>query len=181
MEEKKGDEINLENMSLKQKVDLLVKAAKLEEWARKEKKKEKHFKFLPKLSCGKLKKNYCIILFMRTNGYLDIMRLPIEDGFVYIKEVDMRYAVTTNSILRWKNYPVLIIQEWSLEPVSPAMLQRKTLDEKMSAFPQKILIDALKKGQTTQKKINSSILLWIIIGIIVILILLTSIFKVKLF
>lgn len=174
------EKIKIEDMSLTEKVDLLAKAAKVEEWANKSKKKQKKFKFLPKLGKGKLKKNWAIIIFMRTNGYLDLMKLPIDDGFVYIKKVDMRYAVTADSVMRWNNLPVIIIQEWSLEPISPSMLQRKTFNDKMTSFPQKILIDALKKGQVTAKKMSGNILLWILGGAVV-LFLIASVLGVKIF
>jgi hypothetical protein len=176
MEEEK--EVKIEEMSLREQVALIAKAARIDEYAKKSKKKQKKFKFLPKLGKGKLKKNFAIIILMRTNGYLDLMRLPIEDGFVYIKKVDMRYSVTVDNVLRWNNLPVLIIQEWSLEPICPTMLQRKTMDEKMSAWPQKILIDALKKGQISPKKMGGNIILWIIGGVVV-LFLIASILGVK--
>lgn len=169
IKEKMEEEKKLDEMSLKEKIDLIAKAAKVEEMLKKEK-KEKKIKFFPKLSRNQLKKNYAIILFLRTNGYIDLMKLPIEDGFVYVPKVDMRYSVSAESVLRWKNFPVVIIQEWSLEPISPSMLQRKTFEDKMKAYPQKILIDAIKKGQLQPKKSIGNILLWIILIIVAIFI-----------
>ena len=47
------------------------------------------------------------------------------------------------------------------------MLQRKTLQDNMSSYPQKILIDALKKAQIPpKKKMPGNVLLWIVLILI---------------
>jgi len=174
-------EKRVDEMSLSEKVNLMAKHMNLDEARAKEKKKMKNFKFLPKkLSRSKLKKNFCILILIRTNGYLDIRKLPIEDGIVYLKDLDLRYSVTAAHIMRWRNLPIIIQPEWSLEPISPESLQRKALDDKMLAYPQKILVTHLKKGQVQAKRGMGNWLWWLIGGVVIIF-LITQIAGIKLF
>jgi hypothetical protein len=141
--------------------------------------KEKKIKF-PKVSKGKLKKNYVIVILLRTNKQIDMRVLPIQDNMVYLKDNETFHIATTDYVMRYKNYPVIILGEWDLQPISPDELMNKTISEKRLALPQKIIIQAMKQAQLSGKKkgINIGIIL-IVIGAIAAVVVVANLLKKK--
>ena len=118
----------------------------------------------PKLSKGKMKKNYVLAIILRTNKQMDIKKLRIEDNKIYLKDNKTYHLALSDFVLRYKNYPVVILPEWDLQPISIDELQGKTISEERLALPQKIIIQAMKESQLAKKKGMKGIM--IIIGII---------------
>lgn len=158
----------VKNLSLTEKVNKLYTYFDIEKEL--EKKSKKHIFKLPwnkRLKPSALKKNYCLVFIIHNNLQLTIDKLPIIDDMIYIKKFDMYYHAGANYIFRYNNLPAILIQEWSLEPINPEMLRRKTLDEKMLAYPQKILITLLRRGQITQPKRGiGGWIIYVILGLV---------------
>jgi len=108
------------DLSLTEKIDKVIE--KLEEARTK-----KRFK-LPlsiRLQKGKIKrKNYCVVVIIRTNGAVSIRMLPIEEDTVKVGETF--HDARAGNILRYKNYPLLIVPEWNMKPIAPDSDEIKT-------------------------------------------------------
>lgn len=145
-----------------EKLDKIIEALEDE----KLKKKEKKLIKFPRLPSYKLRKNYVIVILLKTNKQIDVTALPIEDGMIYLKQNKTFHLATTDVVLRYKNYPVIILPEWDLQPLSVDELMGKAIEQNRLALPQKIIIQAMKQAQLQpKKKLNIGIIL-IIIGII---------------
>lgn len=82
-------------------------------------KSEKKFR-LPlriKLLTQRLRKNYVIVMIIKTNGAVKIKMLKIEDDTIKIG--DNFYDASASSILRYGKYPLLLVPEWNMKPISP--------------------------------------------------------------
>jgi hypothetical protein len=113
-------------------------------------KKKKEFKLPFGVQFGakpKLKRNFALVVYLRTNGRIKFMLLPIRDEKVYVRETDKFHEVTAGDTFYFKNYPVVIIPEWSLKPFSPREHFDTTVKEKALASPQRVLINAMESSQ----------------------------------
>jgi hypothetical protein len=132
------------------------------------KKTEKDFKlsFVQKLGeKKKMKMNYALVIFLKTNGNFDIRWRRITDDQVYIKEVDSFHSTTTDSIGYYKKYPVLIIPEWDLQALSRKYLWDMS-GEGRYAKPQSVIIHNIEKamGQMKMKGgMGGKSVIWIIL------------------
>lgn len=149
---------------LTSRLDELTRRIEDKEEIYKKGKKDKLFKVPGKLSVGKLKKNYILLIRLRTNQQVVIDKLPIEDDMIYLKDSDTYHSATTDCVWRYKNFPVMILPEWSLQPISPTELFEKSVQNKELALPQRALIKAIEMSQIKKKK---GMNIWIIVGIII--------------
>ena len=100
--------------------------------ADKKTRKKFHLPLSIKLRQGQLiRKEWCIVLFIRTNGSIQIKMFKIEDDTVKIG--DTFYSASADYIMRYKRFPLLIIHESNMEPYKPA----------------KHAVDAIKSGTLT--------------------------------
>mgnify|MGYP003131861834 CR=1 FL=1 len=153
---------------LNTKIDRLVEL--IEE---KEKKKEKKFKLPFNKSFGakpKIKRNYVLVFLLRTNGKMVIRFLPIEEMMVHLKENDTYHEASPKYIGYYKNYPVMILPEWSVRPISKERLIEQDIKEGTTTLGQKVAINAMKLSQLKKKtNIMGSGMFWLVIGGIVVL------------
>jgi hypothetical protein len=131
------------------------------------KKKEKGFKIPTKLGVGKLKQNYVLVLRLKTNQQIVVDKLPINDDMIYLKDNDTYHSATTDCVWRYKNFPVLVLPEWSLQPLNPTELYEKSVQNKELVLPQRALIKAIELSQIKKKKGGN---IWLIVGIIIALV-----------
>lgn len=148
-------------------------AAILKEQQQTTKKKKKEFKLPLGVRSGaksKIKKNYAMIIKLSTNGALNFKLLQIlPNGMVYLKENNTYHQVTAGDIFWYKNYPTVILPEWSLKPFSAKDHYDKTVKDKMLASPQRIIIDAIKESQIKGKGFGGmNLKVYLVIGIVVI-------------
>ena len=118
---------------------------------------------------GKLKKNYAVVEIIRTNGNVDFKFVQIEDNTVKIG--DIYYETTAKHVLRYGKYPLIILPEWNISPLSKPEEQifssEKNLDEavkegKLSAA-EKFILHAIKMDLVKEKpKINFTTIIIII-------------------
>lgn len=101
-----------EGLTMSEKLDKVLE--KFEQMSEK-----KQFK-LPwgiRTSKRKFRKNYAIVQLIRTNGGVTFKMVQIEDNTIKIGE--NIYDASADNILKYKKYPMLIIPEWNIKPVSP--------------------------------------------------------------
>jgi len=140
---------------------------------------KKEFKLPRKVTTGKrrkLKQNYAIVLYIFSNGYADFFFEPIIDDKIYIRQTDKYHAATSEYVIRHKEFPMIIQPEWSLVPFSPREHSIETTEKGEVSFPQRFLIRVMKEAQLGKPKgFGGKTLLWIIIGAIVVLYLITQV------
>lgn len=144
------------------RLDELTK--RLEEQEHKEKKKEEKTLKIPKIGLGKLKKNYVLLVRLKTNQQMVMERVPIEDDMIYLRDNDTYHSATTDCVWRYKGLPVMILPEWSLQPINPTDLFEKSVTNKELVLPQRALIKAIELSQIKKKKKGN---IWLIVGIII--------------
>jgi len=122
---------------------------------------------------GKLKKNYVLVILLKTNGQIDFKFLPIENDTVYIKENQTFHLASSDYIFQYKQWPTIILPEWSLEPISPKKLHEEAMKEGKWAYAQKPIIMAITQSEIAaamkKAKISGGLILLGIIGAIAVL------------
>lgn len=120
-------------------------------------------------SKGRIKKNYILVFLIRTNGQLLIKFLPIENDMIYLNGNDTYHIATTDYIGYYKNFPAIILPEWSLRPLQREKMMEETTANGELALPQKVIINAMKLAQVKPKSaIAGGKMIWLIVGIIVV-------------
>lgn len=135
-------------------------------------KPEKKFKLKGKVRRGfkrRVKKNYVLVFYLRTNGTIQPYFAPVSNDMVYIKETGLYHEISAKYVMRYDKYPCVILPEWSLNPFeffSPMKHYEATELESRKALPQKAIINAMKLAQLEVKNpIKGRALLFIIAGL----------------
>ena len=135
--------------------------------------KEKKFKG-KKVSNAKLKKGYVLVVLMKANNFWDFRLLPVVNGNIFLKENETFHLADTDYVGMWKKYPVVILPEWSNEPLTKEVLTRKIDENKSTIKPQKQIIhlmeDARLAEQMKPKRSAKGIMMLIVIGSIIYLV-----------
>lgn len=147
-----------EDLSLSEKLDKI--AEQLEET-----KADKKFK-LPwsaRLSKGKLlKKEFCIVLFIRSNRSAQIKVLPIEDDTVMFQE--KIFDARAGNILNYKKMPMLVIKEWDMLPLAPEEDYEKAVTGGRLTAAQKLILTKMKMEAIKPKmQLNFKVILIILV------------------
>jgi len=114
----------------------------------------------------KLKKNYVLVILLRTNGNINIKFLQVQDGMIYLKDNKTFHIATTKHIGYYKKYPVIIQPEWDLEPLSRVSLMEAAEGGKY-ATAQNVIIDAMERVANKLKaknKLAGNAVIWILLG-----------------
>ena len=145
---------------------------------------KKEFKLPSQARIGKkskIKKNYALLFYIRTNGYVDIKLAPIVNDLIYVPETGQYHAATAEYLLRHKEYPVLIQPEYRL--TSPFSMREDYKEASKTgdlAAPQRVIIQAMKQSQLKPPSaMGGKNLLWIMVAVIVILYLVSQMFGAK--
>jgi len=83
------------------------------------KSKKKKFK-LPlgiRMNKGKFKKDHVLVLLIKANKQTTFKVCKIEDDTIMIDRAI--YDARSGNILRYKNFPMLILAEWNTQPLTP--------------------------------------------------------------
>ena len=88
------------------------------------------------------KKNYCVVMVIKTNSRMDIKLLPIEDDTISYNE--QIYSATANFIMHYKKFPVIILPEWNSLPFSPADNYDEAKKAKTLTAGQKLIMTKMK-------------------------------------
>ena len=120
----------------------------LEEVEKTGKNKEKKFKFpfFTTLGAkGKIKKGYVIVQKIMTNGSVKFKMVRIDDNTVNLD--GLYYDAGANHILKYKKYPMIIIPEWNIEPISKDRIKVEEEPEEPNPFsPAEDYREAERKG-----------------------------------
>lgn len=135
---------------------------------------------LRKATKRKLKQNKILVLRITTNGNIHPEFLPVNDELVYIKENKTYHSASAEYVMRFNNkFPTIILPEWSLMPFVPRENKKETRETGTDAIPQKVIITAMKQAQAGLLKkggFGGKTILFIILGVIAALYLLSKIF-----
>jgi hypothetical protein len=150
---------------LNEKLDKLLE---MQEVTIAQKKREKEKKFKIPFGVGskaKLKQNYALVWYIRSNGYVIPKFVPIRDGMIYVKEKQAYHAVESSDILRYKQYPFIIQPEWTLKPIST-----KDLSSSDQTTAEKVVINAVKLSQLKpQSAMSGKMILGIVVGLVIVI------------
>jgi len=131
-------------------------------------KPKKEFKLAGRIRAGwksKLKKNYVLVFRVRTNGEVVINFAPINNEMVYIQDAGTYHIANTEFLLRYKNFPAIILPEWSLKPLSLSEHFKGTVTKQESSLPQKVIINAMKMAQLKPSgAMAGKTILWVLVG-----------------
>ena len=133
------------------------------------KKKKKEFQ-LPKnikSKKKKIKENYVVYFYIRSNRQFEISFELIENDTVYVKKLDKRYNASTDCIGYYNEFPCIIQPEWKLDPIRPTDIEGDAGDTK-SAVAQKIIINSIEEISNYLKPSGSLLggnkTIWYILG-----------------
>ena len=117
---------------------------------------------------SKTKNNYCIVQTIGDNGTVDFKLMPIQNNMIYIAATDTWHMATSNYILRYKNYPMLIQPTFDSEPFSINKQFNDAFAEGRLTTWQKFYINVMNLSQMKPKMQFSGKTIFII-GILVVI------------
>lgn len=124
---------------------------------------------LPKLSNGKKKKNYVIVQEIKGNNIVNFRKLPIIDGNIKLPDQQTYHIADAEYIGNYKNTPILLLPDWSNEPITKEVMVRKIEENKSSIKPQKQIITLMENARLAEiakptggKK---SIIIFLVVGL----------------
>jgi len=142
-------------------------------------KTKKEFKIGKRITAGwksKLKKNYVLVFRVRTNGEMVIHFAPVNNEMVFIQDAGTYHVANTEFILRYKNFPAMILPEWSLKPLSLSEHFKGTVEKQEASLPQRVIINAMKMAQLKPAgAMAGKTILWILIAGVAVLYLISQI------
>jgi hypothetical protein len=114
---------------------------------------------------GKVRRGYCLVILIKTNLQMDIKYYPIKEDILELPKQKTYHLASAEYIMYYKKYPVIILPEWNLLPFNPKENYREAYNEGSVAYAQKVVIDAIVRGQLKGKKgFDAKILIFIILG-----------------
>lgn len=114
----------------------------------------------------KLKKNYAFVLRIKSNGQIIPSLVQIKDEMIYLKEEGTYHDASSQNILWWGKYPILLQPEWDTVPISPAMYGKLADKEGRLATSGKVYVHAAKQADIAKGGFKGKALLWIIIAVV---------------
>lgn len=106
-----------------------------------------------------MKKDFAVVVLIKTNGAVQFKMLPIVDNTIKVGEV--YYEATAKHVLRYKRWPMIIIPEWNITPLSQPDPEpfnaEKNYDEAINqgklSSAEKFILHAIKMD-TVKPKMN---------------------------
>jgi hypothetical protein len=157
-----------EETGIRSKLDKLIELMEEQQL-----KKEKKFRLPFGMGSNrKLKKNWVIVILLRTNQNIAIKFLPIINDMIKLKDNSTYHLATTDFMWRYKKYPVMVLPEWSLKPIQPKELLEETVKNGELALPQKVVINAMELSQLKDEKkgIGGGFIIWIIVAVVAVVV-----------
>ena len=115
-------------------------------------KKEKPFKlpFMSRVGKGAAKKNFVTVMVISENRNVDFKKLKITDQTIMLNGVPR--LATGESVLNFKNKPLMVIPEWSVNPFSPSDNYNNSLKDGSNSAGYRLLMarmqgEAIKLGK----------------------------------
>ena len=113
---------------------------------------------------AKLKKNWVGVLELNENKSLNPYKVKIDEGIIENAN-GVPHIATAEYIWYWKKKPVIIVPNWSTEPVSGKALMDKAVREQTLSVGRKLLKNHLERGQleTPKKKFGAAPIIIILV------------------
>lgn len=144
---------------------------------KKGKSKEKKFMKI-KMNQSQLKKGFINVILLKTNGGIDLKKIKIEDGAVYLNENKTFHMSQAHHLWYYKKFPVMLLPEWTVEPINRSQWSEKTLKDGTNVDAEKFIIKKAEEFAAGMKPPRTSPfgnpLVWLIIGGVIILLYLIS-------
>lgn len=159
MPEEITDKEETKGLKLGEKLDVIIDALT--------KKEEKKFRlpiFMQLFGKAQMKKGFCVVIFVRTNGQIEIKMVRVENNTIKIG--DVIYAASADYIMRWKRFSVMIVPEWTMVPFSPAE-NFKSASTEGTLTAAEVLVASRMKTDAIKPKLNFDIK-WLLIAAVVI-------------
>lgn len=125
------------------------------------KEKKWKFPFGKKVGRGQKKKNYVTVLLVNENGIYDFKKYQIEDQTI-IHDLIPRIATTDYVMFDKKGNPMIVLMNWSIEPLNPKQHLKDSLANGTNTVGFKILMDKMLKTQVSAKAKMGGWVKWVI-------------------
>ena len=154
------------DLSLNEKVDLLLKNVPTEKEEESTKWKLPFFKRMKfNVSKKKIENGFAQFIIVRSTRSMEFTRAKVKDGIAIIDGFPR--VATSDHVLLYNNKPTYIIPEWSLKPFSPEENYAITEKEKMNIAGRRAVLSVLETEKIKNKK-DLGGLVWVIIVIAVV-------------
>jgi len=125
-----------------------------------------------KMQKGKIRKNYAIVLIIKTNGSVFFKMVQIEDNTIKIGET--YHEATAKYVLRYRRFPMIILPEWNITPLSepenevfsPEKNLKEAMDKGKLSSAEKFILHAIKMDLVKAKPKMNIITIVVIIAAI---------------
>lgn len=111
-------------------------------------------------------KDYCIVQILRTNGNVEFKVMRIEDNVIKLDNESFHEA-SADYIMRYKRYPLIILPEWNIKPLSNKVEPFKASDNFNEATKEGTLTSTekfiLNRIHADLIKPKSSINIWVVL------------------
>jgi hypothetical protein len=104
----------------------------------------------------KKKRGYIATMIIRSNRSLDIKNLPIQNGMIQIIENGTWHRAEGDCIMDYKGNPVMIVPEWSSEPLTATFLQEQAQKLGTKTEAQLFTIKAIEQANLGKPKMKIS-------------------------
>jgi len=140
----------------------------------KESKKKFNLPLGIRMQQGKIRKNWAVVQILRTNGAVEFKMAPIVDSTIKIGEI--YYEATAKHILRYKKYPMIILPEWNITPISneqtkiepfdPEQNYKEAIDLGKLSSAEKFILNAIKMDAVKPKMNFNMTTILIVVAVI---------------
>ncbi len=145
-------------MGIKEDIDEIKEVIMKEKAGVKEKKFR--FPFGKKVSRSQRKKNYLIVLLLMENGTYNFKKYQVQDQTI-VHKVIPRLATASHVMFNKKGQPLIVLPEWSVDPLSPKKHFEESLENGTNIKGFSILMNKMKSEQVNAKKSVSNLFKWI--------------------
>lgn len=126
--------------------------------------------FFSRIGKSKAKKGFVTAQILRSNGNMDFKKVVLEDNTIKIPSTEKGeftyHAVEADDIFYFKKNPMVIIPDFSTEPVSKHQLVEQTKANGTSTSGQKYILARMKRDLIKPNNWNVGTILIIIVVII---------------
>ncbi len=122
---------------------------------------------LKKLGKVQRKKGYVNYLFIRTNGNMESLKVPVDEMTTFFEKTPR--LARPEEILNYNGSPTIIQPEWSSKPFSMIDNYNKTVKEKYLSAGYRLLALRAEQGNIKgKKKMSGAVIIFIIVVMLVV-------------
>lgn len=118
-----------------------------------------------KIGKAKAKKGWTTAMIIKENNNVVFQRYPIEEQTILVAGIPR--VVTPDKVLFYKNKPLVIVPEWSVEAFNAEKEFQKTVAEQKSSHGFKLLLNRMQKEVTKPTRQLGGIWIFVIIAAVI--------------